>query len=115
MPQKIPSGKGVAVGLPANIEAVVKTAAEIQKVMANGINGDGSLKSEAIRALIKIKGINLKVLAETNGFFDTHIHRIINREYPDTRVRRLLAKTLEVPYECIWGKKAEEAEVANAS
>jgi len=112
MTQKIPSGKGVAIGLPANVEAVIKTAAEVQKVMANGINSDGSLKPEAIRALIKIKGINLKVLAETHGFFDTQIHRIINREYPDTRVRRLLAKTLEVPYECIWGKVAE---VANAS
>jgi len=112
MARKNPPGKGAAFGLPTNIEAVVRTAAEIQKLMATGINNDGSLKPEAIRALLKIKGINLKLLAESNGFVDPHFHRIINREYPDTRVRQLLAETLGIPYDCIWGKVAE---VANAS
>jgi lambda repressor-like predicted transcriptional regulator len=110
MYQKTPLCKGAAIGLSrADIAAVVKTSAEIQKIYAEGINPDGSLKPEAIRSLLKLKGINVKIFAETKGLVDPQIHQVINREYPDLRVRRLLADALGLPYECVWG------EVANAS
>jgi len=108
MNQKNPHCKGVATGLPTvNVSAVVKTAADIQKVMGTGINGDGSLKPETIRALLKFKGINLRVLAETNGYLDPWLHQIINREYPDIRVRRLLADAIGFDYERVWGEVAD--------
>ena len=89
--------KGAVKAAPVvNLDAVVTTAAELQKVMANHINHDGSLKPETIRALLKLKSVNLKVLAETNGFVDPWIHQIINREYPDPRVRKLLAETIGI-------------------
>jgi len=110
MPQETPLCKGAAIGLPEiDIAAVVKTAAEIQKLIATGINPDGSLKPEAIRALLKLKGVNLTILAETNRFVDPWFHRIINRESPDPRVRKLISDAIGLPYECVWG------EVANAS
>jgi lambda repressor-like predicted transcriptional regulator len=110
MHEKNSPGKGAAIGLSGlDITAVVKTSAEIQKIYAEGINPDGSLKPEAIRSLLKLKGINVKIFAETNGLVDPQIHQVINREYPDLKVRRLLADALRLPYECVWG------EVANAS
>jgi len=88
-----------------------QTAAEFQKRIAQKINSDGSLKPEAIRSLLKLEGINLRVLAETNGYVDPWIHQVINRQYPDIRVRKLLADAIGIPYECLWGG----GEVANAS
>ena len=110
MHQEKPPCKGAAIGLPnLNVSAVLKTAAAVQGVMADMINADGSLTPEGIRALLRGKNISIKILAETNGFADSWIHQIINREYPDIRVRKLLAKAIDIPYECLWG------EVANAS
>lgn len=87
-----------------DVDAVIKTVGEIQRKWSGKINTDGSLKPEGIRALLKLEGVDLKALAERNGFVDPWLHRVINRECPDPRVRRLIAEAIGIPYECIWGE-----------
>lgn len=102
------SCKGVGDAPPqTNVQAIFRTAAAMQKRVADKINPDGSLKPEVIRSLITLEGINLRALAETHGFTDPCIHQVINREYPGLRVRRLLAEALEMDYECIWGDDSD--------
>lgn len=93
-----------SVGLPVDVEAILSTAADVQKMVSYGINTDGSLKPEAIRALLKLRSINIRALAELHGYTDPQFHQVINREYADRAVQDVLAEALGLPADRIWGR-----------
>lgn len=98
--------KGEAVGLSPNVEAILATAAGVQSLIANGINPDGSLKTEAIRALLKLRNINIMALAEANGFDDSQFHQVLNKDYANPVIQAIIAAAIGLPVERIWGQKA---------
>lgn len=108
MPPQKPRRKRLAYGLPYSTEAILATASEVQRLMAPGVNPDGSLKPEAIRALLKVKGVNLKALAELHGKFDTYFHAVIMRENHDELVENIIAAALGMDADRIWGRRSVE-------
>ncbi|WLT30752.1 helix-turn-helix domain-containing protein [Geothrix sp. PMB-07] len=105
LPEK-PSRKRVAYGLSANAKSVVETASSIQGLMADGINLDGSLKPAAIRALLKLKGQGIRVLAESNGYSDAYFHQVIERIRRDVDVEDILARCIGLEADRIWGRQS---------
>lgn len=101
--------KRMAYGLPADPHEVVHTASEVQKVMAVGINPDGSLRPEAIRALLKMKGVNLRAFAETHGFSDAYLHQVINREHESVVVEDFIARAIGMDPERVWARRPFDA------
>jgi len=93
LPEKRPR-KRAAYGLPPDMAAFLKSTQDLQTIMAGGVNSDGSLKSQAIRALLKFKGVDLKPLAELHGYHDTYLHQVIDRVRRDVRVEDILAASL---------------------
>jgi lambda repressor-like predicted transcriptional regulator len=108
LPEKLPR-KRAAYGLPPSVQSILATAADVQQMISHGINPDGSLKPEAMRALLKLKGVNLKALAETNGYSDPYFHQVINREYRDVVVEDVIAGCLGLLSDRIWGRQSEPA------
>ncbi len=108
LPEK-PLRKRAAYGLPPSVQAILATAADVQQMISHGINPDGSLKPEATRALLKLKGVNVKALAETHGYTDPYFHQVINREYRDAKVEDIIAATLGLLSDRIWGRQSEPA------
>lgn len=100
--------KRVAYGLPVSVDAIVATASDIQTLMADGIRPDGSLKPEAIRALLKMKGKSVKVLAETHGYSDAYFHQVIDRIRRDVTVEDAIAKCIGLEANRTWGRRSED-------
>ena len=96
--------KRLAYGLPHSMEAFARSAADVQVLMSGGINPDGSLKAQTIRALLKLKGYDLKPLAELHGFHDTYMHQVIDRQRHDERIEDLIAECLGLESNRIWGR-----------
>jgi len=105
LPEKAPH-KRAAYGLPMDVRAVVATASDIQGLMADGINPDGSLKPEAIRAVLKLKGQSIKILAETHGYSDAYFHQVIERQRRDARVEDIIAERIGLEANRIWSRRA---------
>lgn len=104
--EKTPN-KGTAIGLSSDVEAIMSTVTDVQRMVARGINPDGSLRPEAIRALLKLRGHNIRALAETNGYSDPQFHQVINREYRDRAVEDIIARALDLDADRIWGRRPE--------
>ncbi len=101
--------KRPAYGLPVSVDAIVATASDIQTLMAEGIRPDGSLKPEAIRALLKLKGKNVKLLAETSSYSDAYFHQVIDRVRKDATVEDVIAESIGIKADRIWGRRSEPA------
>lgn len=109
MPLEKPVRKRAAYGLPPSVQSILATAADVQQMISHGINPDGSLKPEAKRALLKLKGVNVKVLAESHGYTDPYFHQVINRECKDAVVEDIIATALGLLSDRIWGRQSEPA------
>lgn len=107
LPESAPR-KRAAYGLPPSPQAILQTASDVQSLMASGINLDGSLRPEAIRALLKLRGINLRSLAETSGYTDPYFHQVINRECRDVVVEDVIAEALGMDADRIWARRRED-------
>jgi lambda repressor-like predicted transcriptional regulator len=107
LPEK-PRGKRAAYGLPVDLAAFLKTAQDVQTILADGVNQDGTLKSKTIRALLKFKGVDLKPLAELSGYHDTYFHQVIDRIRKDARVEDVIAQAIGMEPNRVWGRKSEE-------
>ncbi len=101
-----PPRKRAAYGLPADAKAVVAMASGIQDLMADGINLDGSLKPAAIRALLKLKGKSIKILAESHGYSDAYFHQVIERVRRDMAVEDILADCIGLKADRMWGRSS---------
>ena len=101
--------KRVAYGLPVSVDAIVATASDIQTLMAEGIRPDGSLKPEAIRALLKMKGKSVKIMADTSGYSDAYFHQVIDRTRRDATVEDVIAASIGIVADRIWGRRTEPA------
>lgn len=108
IPEKAPR-KREAVGLSPNLEAYLATTQDIQRIMAAGVRADGSLTPETIRALCKAKGIEIKGIAEREGYSDQYFHQVINRERRDLKVEDVLAACLGIPADRIWARRSPAA------
>lgn len=111
MPRMRPRPRGAAPGLPAHIPSILATAANLQQLISHGINPDGSLSPEAIRSLLKFKGIPIRTLAENNGFTDPQFHQVINREYRNEAIENAIAEALGLASSAdrIWGRGSASA------
>ncbi|WP_306590272.1 discoidin domain-containing protein [Geothrix sp. 21YS21S-4] len=89
LPEK-PARKRAAYGLPPSVQSILATAADVQQMVSQGINPDGSLKPEAMRALLKLRGVNLRALAETHAYSDAYFHQVLNRECRDVAVEDII-------------------------
>lgn len=101
-----PQDQGAAIGLP---EAWLHSTQELQRVMAGGVNLDGSLKPETIRALLRFRQIDITALADSYGKSHQYFHLVINRERPDRKVQDLIAEKLQMDADRIWGRKSPNA------
>lgn len=108
LPEKSPK-KRAAYGLPADFALVLKTAQDMQTIMAHGINGDGSLKANAIRSLLKFKGIEVTALAETHGYSEAYFRQVMDRIRRDVRVEDAIAAALELEPDRMWGRRKDGA------
>lgn len=97
-----------AYGLPANVEAIVATSTDVAKIMASGIRADGSLKPEAIRALLKAKAVDIKAFSELHGITDATTHQVINRQRRIARIEDMLAAALGMDPDRVWGRQPVE-------
>jgi len=104
-PEKAPR-KRAAYGLPADLKLFLKSTQDVQSVIAGGVNQDGSLKPQAIRALLKFLGVEIKPLAELNGYSDAYFHQVIDRIRRDVSVENAIASTLGLEADRIWGRMA---------
>jgi len=101
-----PQDQGGAEGLP---EAWLHSTQDVQRIMAGGVNLDGSLKPEMIRALLRFRGIDITAMAEAYGVSHQYFHLVINRERPDRRVQNLIAERLQMDADRVWGRKSNSA------
>ena len=108
MTRKRPRPRGAAPGLPAHIPSILATAANVQEMIAQGINPDGSLSPEAIRALLKFKGVDIRALAKATGYTDPQFHQVINREYRNEAIENAIAEALglKASADRIWGRSS---------
>lgn len=111
MSRKRPRPRGAAPGLQPHIPSILATAATLQQILTDGINPDGSLSPEAIRSLLKFKGIVIHSLVEANGFTDPQFHQVINREYRNEVIENIIARALglESSADRIWGRGSATA------
>jgi lambda repressor-like predicted transcriptional regulator len=102
---------GAAGGLPMNLQAALATAFHVQQLVVPGINPDGSLRPEAFRALMKLKGVNIRALAELHGFDDSTFHHVVNRLYRNEVAENIIAEALglRAVADLIWGRRASTA------
>jgi len=112
IPEKAPR-KRAAYGLPADMETFLRTTQDVQMMLAKGIRQDGSLKPEAILALLKFKRIYVQTLAETHGYSDAYFRQVIHRERKDIKVENIIAERLDMEANRIWGRQML-CEVPNA-
>ena len=100
--------KRAAYGLPDDMSAFLKSTQDLQTILAGGVNSDGSLKPQTIRAILKFKGVDLKPLAELHGYHDTYLHQVIDRIRRDIRVEDILADSLGLEANRLWSRRAED-------
>lgn len=103
---EIPQDQGAAIGLP---EAWLHSTQEVQRIMAGGVNLDGSLKPETIRALLRFRKINITAMAEAYGVSHQYFHLVINRDRPDRDVQDMIADRLQMNADRIWGRRSQPA------
>lgn len=99
------SQEGLAIGLSTNLAAYLASTQDLQRILAHGVNPDGSLKPEAIRALLKFRGMDVKAMAELYGTSDQYFHQVLNRHRRDRRVEDLIAEKLGLSADRVWGRK----------
>lgn len=99
-------GKRAANGLPENLNDFLKSTQDVQFVMASGVNPDGSLKPQAIRALLKFMGVELRSLAASASYSDAYFHQVIDRHRKDLAVENLIAERLGLDADRIWGRES---------
>ena len=105
LPGKRPRKKA-AYGLPADLSVFLKSTQDVQTIMAHGVNADGSLKPQTIRALLRFKGVEVTALAESNGYSEAYFRQIIDRTRKDVTVEDVIAGSLGLEANRIWGRLA---------
>lgn len=111
MTRKRPRPRGAAPGLPTHIPSILATAATLQEMLTDGINPDGSLSPEAIRSLLKFKGLTISNIARSTGYTDAQYHQVINREYRNEIIENSIAEALGLKSSAdrIWGRGSASA------
>ena len=104
-----PPRKRVAYGLPADMRSVLDTGLEMQRIVSEGVNPDGSLTPAAVRALLKFRGVRLSELAEKCGYSDQYFHLVINRERRDVVVEDQVAAAIGMDADRIFARRREPA------
>ncbi len=99
--------KRAAYGLPADLNVFLRSTQDVQLIMAGGVNADGSLMSQTIRALLKFKGVEVKPMAEAAGYSDAYFHQVIDRTRRDATVENVIATRLGLEANRMWGRQAE--------
>lgn len=88
------------------LEANVSTEEVIQDILAlTEFEGKPLPVQRKIRALTVLKGISWQEVAHQNGLTRSAIYDVMKGKTISPRIRKLIADTLEVPYEDLWGKE----------
>lgn len=109
MTAKVIRRKRQAFGLSEDVQAILSTAAAVQNMLASGINTDGSLKPEGIRALLKLKDISISSIAAEHGVSLEYTIQVINRQRGGRAVEDLIAEKLGLPSDQVWGRRSTPA------
>ena len=107
MSQETPQ-KGEAAGLFAAPLAWLQSTQAIQTIMSSGVNEDGSLRPEAIFALMKFCRIDASTLAREHGVSRQFVQSVINRRKRSSRIEDAIARGLRMPPEQVWGRGPED-------
>jgi lambda repressor-like predicted transcriptional regulator len=102
-----PSQKRAAAGLSIDIKACLKMADELRLLLASGLNADGTLQPQTIKALLKFKSVELRSLAVTRECTEAYVHQVINRQRRDSRVEELIAIAIGLEPDQVWGRRIE--------
>lgn len=100
--------KGVAEGLATVSRAWLQSTQDIQVLMADGVNPDGSLKPETILALMRFCGLDASVLGRQLGVSRQFVQQVIRRRKHSKRVEDAIADGLHLQPERIWGRHQTE-------
>ena len=109
MTAKVTRRKRQAFGLSTDVQAILSTSSAVQNMLASGINTDGSLKPEGIRALLKLKGITISALAAERGITVQYVLQVIDRQRGGRAVEDLIAEKLGLPADQVWGRRSTPA------
>ena len=105
-----PSKQRAATGLPIDIKACLCMADELRLILASGLNADGTLQPQTVRALLKFRSVELGSLASARNCTDAYVHQVINRQRRDARLEELIAQAIGLDTERIWGRRPDRAE-----
>lgn len=108
MTSKSEPRKRPAYGLPASQNAVLATATDFHKHLDLAIRPDGSLTPEGIRALLKLRRVNIRALAGTNGYSDAYFYQVIERIRRDRTVEDVIAEAIGIPSDRLWARRSEQ-------
>lgn len=102
--RKKPQEEGAAIGLP-EMQNWLQTTQDIQRLMAEGVNLDGSLTPEAILALLRLLGVTTAEIAAELGIRNQTVADVIYRRRRTQHTRDAIAKRLRMPSERVWGAR----------
>lgn len=100
-----PSDNGAAIGLPPHLERWLQSAQDVQRLIATGLNEDGSLKPQTIFALLRAVGSGLSEMAEELGVSAEVISMVIRRIRTSRRIQDAIAAKFGMPADRLWGRR----------
>lgn len=104
MMRKKSQGKGPAFGLSGDPLVWLESIQDVQRIMADGVNPDGTLKPETIRALLKFRGVDIRSIARERGVSPSFVHQVIVRKRHDQAIEDAIAICLQMGANRIWGR-----------
>lgn len=96
--------KGHAPGLPGDLIVWLQSTQDVQRIMAEGVNPDGTLKPETIRALLKFRGVDITGFARERGVSHSYVHQVIDKKRTDLAIEDSIADCLQMEAKRIWGR-----------
>ena len=101
---KKPQDNGLAYGLSGDPLVWLQSTQDVQRIMAEGVNPDGTLRPETIRAILKFRGVDITAFARERGVSHSYVHQVIDRKRHDSAIEDAVAHCLQMEAARIWGR-----------
>jgi len=96
--------KRLASGLSGDPLVWLQSTQDVQRIMAEGVNSDGTLKPETVRALLKFRGVDIMRFARERAVSHSYVHQVIDRKRSDQAIEDAIAACLQMEAGRIWGR-----------
>lgn len=100
-----PLKKGEATGLFEVPESWMQSTQEIQRLMMVGVYEDGSLKPQAIMALLKFHGTGTQEIGKELGISHSQVRDVIMRRRSTRYVQDAIASRIRMDADRVWGRR----------